>query len=420
MRKTLIVAAGFGLLLANIARAQSSEDEGLQVGDYAAAVEAGDDNRAWINVESDDERPSMTELRGMVVVLFFWVSWHGGAEALLPYVNMFSYNPRIGRSGGVFTIGVTDADRKATQPLIDDAKIFFPVAVESDAAEEYGFRNGFGFVVVGPDGKIIFKSTGGGDLGGMADAIVEAIQESPPTKTHPKEAEVCYRRLDEARQEIRAGKYPRAYKALRDSFERSVLGDRLQSRTLEMGDLVEQLGYDQLAAFEPLMEQKKYDQAAEVLRNVIRRFRGLDCYKDAKRLYEDLREENEDFELAAARFDDEDAAARLYLEARDALKSRRVGDCHDKLNKVVTDYPDTEAAEYAEAMLARMKKIDSIWTLVRDHQAAPECRPMLARARNLIGRGRYRQAEELLRTIMRDYPDTIWAEEAKEELKNMP
>jgi tetratricopeptide (TPR) repeat protein len=420
MRKTLIVAAGFGVLLANVALAQRPDDEGLKVGDYAVAIEAGDNNRAWINVASDDERPSMTELRGMVIVLFFWVSWHGGAEALLPYVNMFSYNPQIGRSGGVFTIGVTDADRKATQPLIDGAKIFFPVALESKAAEEYGFRNGFGFVVVGPDGKIIFKGTGGGDLGGMANAIIKAIQESPPTKTHPKEAAICYRRLDEARQEIRAGRYPRAYKDLRESLERSVLGDRLHSKTLEMGDLVEELGYDQLAAFQPLLEQKKYDQAAEMLRNVIRRFRGLDCYKDAKRLYEDLRKENEDFELAAARFDHEDAAARLYLGARDALRSRRIGDCYDKLNKVVTDYSDTEAAEYAEAMLARMKKIDSIWALVRDHQAAPECRPMLARARNLIGQGNLREAEELLRKIMRDCRDTIWAEEAKEELKNMP
>jgi tetratricopeptide (TPR) repeat protein len=415
MRKTFIVVAGFGLLLTNVALAQRPTDEGLQVGDYATTIDAVE----WINVDRD-EIPSLRELRGMVVVLFFWVSWQGGAEALLPYVNMFSYNRQIGRSGGVFTIGVTDADRRSTQPLIDDAKIFFPVAVESKTAEEYGFRNGFGFVVIGPDGKIIFKSTGGSNVGGMADAIIKAIGESPPTKTHPDEAKVCYRRLDEARQHIRAGKYPRAYQALRNSFERSVLGDRLQSRTFEMGDLLEELGYDQLAAFEPLMEQKKYDQAAEVLLNVMRRFRGLDCYTDAKRLYEDLREKNEEFKQAAARFDNEDAAARLYLEARDSLKARRIGDCYDKLNKVVTDYPDTEAAEYAQAMLARMKKVDSIWVLVRDHQAAPECKQMLARARSLIGQGHQREAEELLRKILRDYPDTIWAEEAVQELKNMP
>ena len=67
-----------------------------------------------------------------------------------------------------------------------------------------------------------------------------------------------------------------------------------------------------------------------------------------------------------------------------------------------------------------MEKNKSIWLQVGDHKAEPECRPMLAQARNLISQGRTREAEEILRKIMADYPDTIWAEEAKEELKNMP
>ena len=416
MRKTLIVAAGVGLLLPGICLAQNRDEEGLQVGDYAVSVEGAE----WINVETDADTPSLHELRGMVVVLFFWVSWHGGGEAMLPYVNMFSYDRQIGRAGGVFTIGVTDADRRVTQPLVDDAKIFFPVALESEAAEEYGFSDGFGFVVIGPDGKILYKGDGQGGLSGMRSAVIEAIGESPPTKTHPSEAKLCYRFLDEAREQIQEGKYSPAHELLRKALERSVLGDRLQSQTLETNDLLELMGYDRLADFEPLMERKKYDEAAAVLRDVMRRFRRMDCYKDAKRLYEDLREEDDDFKKAAARFDDEDDAARLYLEAREALRSRRLGDCYDKLNKIVTEYDETEVSEYAEAMLARMKKNNSVWLQVGDHKVSGECRRMLAQARNLIGQRRLRDARELLRKIMGDYPDTIWAEEAKEELKNMP
>jgi tetratricopeptide (TPR) repeat protein len=416
MRKTLMVAAGIGVLLPGLTLAQNREDEGLDVGDYAPSVEAAQ----WINVESDEETPSLTELRGMVVVLFFWVSWHGGGQTLLPYVNMLSHDRQIGQSGGVFTIGVTDADRKATQELIQQAKIFFPVALESNAAEEYGFRRGFGFVVIGPDGKIAHKSAGQVNLSALRNAIIQVIDESPPTKTHPDEARICYRYMDEARALIEEGHYPRAFKSLREAMGHSVLGDRLQSRTSEMNDLIELIGYDRLDAFLPLMEQRKYDEAAEVLRDVIRRFRGLNCYREAKRLYQELREEDEDFQQAAARFDDEDAAARLYLEAREDLKARRIDDCYDKLNQVVTEYPETEASEYAEAMLARMKKNRSVWLQVEDHKAEPVCRQMLARARNLIGRRRFREAEELLRQVMNDYPNTIWAEEAMEELKNMP
>jgi hypothetical protein len=424
MRKAFIVAAGIGMLFVDVAMAQrggggSSEDEGLQVGDYAPAIEAGDKNRAWINVESADERPSMTELRGMIVVVFFWVSWHEGGEYLLPYVNMLSYNP-FGRTPDVYFIGVTDAKRDVTQPLIEDAKIFFPVAVESEAAEEYGLAGGFGFVVVDAEGKIAFKGSAPNDLNGMRNAVDQARQDSPPTKTHPDEAKVCYRRLDEARDLIREERYTKAYKVAQEAFTRSVLGDRLRSRTIELADLLEQLGYDQLAGFEPLFEKEKHNEAAELLREVIRRFRRLDCYKDAKALYEKLEEEDEDFKQAAAKFDDEDTAARLYLEARDDLKDRRFGDSYDKLKKIVTDYPATQAAEYAEAMIDRMKRNQAFWLLIVDHEARADCMSLLARGRNLAAKGRYREAERLFRRVADGYPDTVWAQEAIEELKKLP
>lgn len=416
MKKWIILAACVGFLVPAGALAQNREDEGLRVGDYAPSIEAAE----WLNVESADEIPSLVELRGLVVVLFFWVSWHGGGEALLPYVNMFSYNSSIGREGGVYTIGITDADRRATQPLIDDAKIFFPVAVGSKSAEEYGFRDGFGFVVVGPDGKIIFKDSGRGDISGMINSIGEAIGNNPPFKTHPEEAGYCDRKMNETVSLIEQGRYPRTRRIMFDAFERAVLGDRLKSEIAETNDLIEQLGYDQLAQFEPLIEQKKYLEAARHLREVIKRFKGFDCYRDAKALYERYREENEEFKRAAAHYDNEDTAAKLYLEARDALQAHRFGECFEKLNKVVTDYSRTEAAEYAEAMLARMRKNTKVWAMVRDYQAGSQCQQMLARARNLIGDGQYQEAETILRQILKDHPNTSWAEEAVGLLKTMP
>jgi len=263
MRKTLLIAAGMGMLLANVAFAQRTRepsgrsggrqnDEGLQVGDYAPSIEA----KEWLNVEREEDIPSLVELRGMVVVVFFWVSWHQGGEALLPIVNMLSYNP-YGRTPTVYFIGVTDADRKVTQPLVEESKVFFPIAVESDAAKEYGFERGFGFVVVDPEGKIAFKGSGGGDISGTANAVRDLINEMPPTKTHPEEAKVCYRKLDEARDLVREEKYTRARNLAREAFLRSVLGDRLRSRAIELADLLEQLGYEQLAGFGPRMERKK-------------------------------------------------------------------------------------------------------------------------------------------------------------------
>lgn len=415
MCRTLVIGVAIGLLLAVPVRAQSEEEEGLQVGDFAAAVEA----KEWLYVSKEDI-PSITELRGMVVVLFFWTSWHGGGEALLPHVNTLEYNPRLGRRGGVYVIGATDADRKATQPLTDQAKVFFPVGLESKAAEEYGFRTGFGFVVIDPEGKIAFKGSGSGDLSGMQQAVLNVIGETPPTKTHPMEAKVCYRLIDQARDDIREERYPKAFKAARRAVGRAVLGDRLTSTASELIDLLDQLGYDELARFEPLLEQKKYGEAVELLRSIIRRFRGLDCYKDAKALYKKLEEEDEKFKAAAAKFGDEDEAARLYLEARDDLSARRFEQSYEKLKKIVTEYPRTEAAEYAEAMIERMQQNKRFWQLIVDFEAAGECRELLARARSFKAQRRYAEARRLLERVMSEYPDTKWAGEAKQELIAMP
>ena len=168
------------------------------------------------------------------------------------------------------------------------------------------------------------------------------------------------------------------------------------------------------------MEARQYRKAVETLREIIRRYRGFNCYKDAKALYKQLERENERFKTAAEQVKNEDAAARLYLQARDKLLVRRFGECYDLLKQVVTEYPDTQAADYAQAMIDRMKANKAFWALIVDHEAGDVCRQLLARARTLISRGRIAEGEKLLRRILDEYPDTIWAQQAVEELKKLP
>ena len=66
MRTVLSTIVLAGILLANVVRAD------LEVGSYAPDVEAEE----WLNAEDTlpvEKIPSLKELRGMVVVLFFWV-----------------------------------------------------------------------------------------------------------------------------------------------------------------------------------------------------------------------------------------------------------------------------------------------------------------------------------------------------------
>ena len=78
----------------------------LKVGTYAPDIEAKD----WMN--TDGQPVSLAECRGMVVVLFFWVSWHPGGEYIMPLMTLVNAS-RYGQSAGVFVIGVTDAEAQA-------------------------------------------------------------------------------------------------------------------------------------------------------------------------------------------------------------------------------------------------------------------------------------------------------------------
>ncbi|RMF85424.1 MAG: hypothetical protein D6744_01415 [Planctomycetota bacterium] len=404
-----------GIVLANVAQAQNRGDDELKVGDYAPTFEAEE----WLNIEPGETVPDLVELRGMVVVMFFWVSWHAGGEFIIKFVNQFSNNPAIGRAGGVYTIGLTDATRKATADVLADNKVFFPVGVKSKSAKEYDIEGGFGFVVVDPEGKIAFKGSGG-DVQGLVNAIQKALVDTPPSKTHPKEARIVRAQIDRCREYIANREYRRAFKAATDALQRTVIGDRLASEVYDIIDLLEAIGYEQIDRAIPLIEHGKYDEGARLLRAVKRQLRVLQCGKDAEKLFERYEDEYDGFRDAVEAHASEDEAARLYYAAREDLRLRRFGEAYRKLEQITTDYADTEAKPYAVEMINRMKANKDLWGWVLDAQAKVQCEQWLTQAKTYLRNRENQKARTLLERILREYPDTIYEQEARELLINMP
>lgn len=414
VRNAMLLAACVSLAWAPIAAAQRS-DEKLKVGDYAPDFEAED----WVNVDDDLEIPSLAELRGLVVVVFFWVSRHEGGEVLLPYVTQYERS-QLGRSSGVYTVGLTDAPRKQTEAIAQKAMAFFPIGTKSKAAEEYGIEGGFGFVVIDAEGRVAHKGRGG-DLNGLQQAVVKALQDTPPTKTHPEEAALVRKNIAEARKLISSGSYRRAFELARDALEVAVTGDELRTETYEIIDLLEALGYERLDRVQPLIEQDEFDEAAELLRSVQRHFAPpLDAGLDARELHETLEDEHDDFRDIVRAHVGEDEAADLLLAARADVRSYRFGEASEKLNRILTDYEKTKAAKYAGEMLARMQANPAVWGYVKDYRARAQCETWMAQVRSLMRQRRHQEARQLLERIRNEYPGTVYDEEAKRILIDMP
>lgn len=415
MRSWAIAALLTALGFSAAAPGQDPQNEKIKVGDWAPDVEA----KEWVNANGTlpaSEVPSLREYRGLVTLLVFWVSHQEGGRYLLPYINIADYGGRFGGSG-LAVIGLTDADRKRTEDWLRESKVFFPVGCESKAAEDYGITVFPSIVIVDPEGKVAYKGPVSNDL---FNTIADIQEKTPPTRTNPEEAARAARWLDEAREQIREGSFRRAYVLAADAWLHTVLGDRLKSEAFAFSDVLELLAADELAKVRPLIDEQKYKDAAAILMDVRKRFRGTEASRDAKALIDTYSEKFDAFKSAVSSFGDERTAAKLLLEAREDVRLHRFGDAHAKLERIRKEFASTEAAGYAEDLLARMNANPIVRALVREKQAEADCRTWLAQARGYLKTGRIREARELFDRVLNTYPDTSFAQEAKEELIRMP
>lgn len=402
MRKHLIVIALLAGLVANVARAD------LEKGTYAPDIGGKD----WINAETPI---SLKDMRGLVVVLFFWVSHHRGGEFAMEDINIVHNHRALGGNRGVMVIGVTDSDRKRVQKTLEKEKVTFPVALESKAYEEYKIESFPRVVVIDPEGKIAW-SGGPQEADAGVKAIFDVLAETPPSRTRPQEVVIVNRRLEEARQALRKGDFREAHRAAHDAFEHAVTGDPLKATCQDMVELIDMIGRDRVEEVEGLVDDKKFDRAVDNLRWVVRNFYGTDISREARKRLNNLKKQYEEIAALLKTKQSTVDAARLLNEAREEILAQRFGPAYEKLEKIGSDYKDSEVAPAAADILKRMGQNAVVMKDVRDFKARKECDTLLASARNAIAAGRKDDAEKALRQVIDKHPETSYAEQAKQML----
>ncbi len=401
MARLAILVATLGMLLGGTAYAQ--QPTGLKVGDFAPAVEGKD----WMNVVG--EPPDMVQLRGMVIVLVFMAGFHSGGEAILPLLNLVENNSAFGRASGVMVMGVTDASRSSVQQWMFDHKVLFPVAFESEAAKDYGIEVFPSIVVVNPEGKIAFNAAGGD----IFAALLKVLSENPASRMHPEEAAIADGLIAKAHDYVVSGDYRSAFRSIRKAFlgGEGVVGDPRMAEMTETVDLMEVMAWERLLRANTAAESGKFAEAADLVRSVRIFFRGVDGAKLARRLQEKLEKQYDEFKDEMSRFVDDETAAQVLVKARNDLRARRIAEANKALDEIITKYPKTEAAAIAREMLNRMKEHGSVWSEVID-QTCASGKTWLAQARNYIAFKRYPEARELCNKIIRECPDSSYADEA--------
>ncbi|MCK4343614.1 MAG: redoxin domain-containing protein [Phycisphaerae bacterium] len=408
MRTAIIAILCVGFAFGGVARAD------LEKGTYAPDIEAME----WMNTE---EPVSLAELRGMTVILFFWVTWHPGGEDVMPLMNLL--NSQISRSRGVYLMGVTDSDRGRVEEMLKKHKVYFPVALESESHEDYQISTFPRVIVIDPNGKVAWTGwpgTGGGDA--LYKAVLDVIADTPPTKTHPKDAVVVKEKLRKARQALRGGDLQEAFKTAREASNLTLTGDELKTRCQDVLDLVEALGRDLLARAEWAADEKRFEDAVGLLHDIKREFKSLDVSRSARKKLDALQKKHDQVARILEMENEAQIAENLLQAALDDLraKPRRIGKAFVKLEEIINEYSDSEAAAKAQTVMDRMHENDGVMDHVRDHQAKPECELWLSQARAWERAGRPGKAKELYRRIIDQHSRTIWADIAAQRLRQLP
>jgi hypothetical protein len=410
MRLPIVAALCASLLTAGIVRADPRK------GDFAPDIEA----KQWLNTDNGDP-VSIAECRGMVVVLFFWVSWNPGGEFVMPLMNMVNAS-RFGRTAGVFLMGVTDSDKTRVQDMLKKEKVFFPIALEAKTTfDEYKIDAATPkVVIVDPAGKIAWSGWPG-EKGGqeLIKEIEKVIADVPPTKTHPEEAERAKNYLKQARTAMREDHFREAAKGAQNAFEKALRGDQLKAQCQDYLDLLEALGRDKLAQAEQALDEQRWEDAVTLLVEIRRDFGGVEVARNVKKKLAALKKKHKEVEAVLKQQEDVGQAEIRLALAMDEIRDRKFGEAYTRLEDIVEDFGSTETATKAHTLLDRMNKNERIMGYVHDFKAAPACRALLSQAEAYLRTNQAAKARDLYKEILDKYGDTIYAEQAAQRLSQM-
>ncbi len=399
MRFATVLVVLAAMALTGVARADLDE------GEWAPDIEAGE----WYN---SDEPISLYECRGMVVVLLFWVSWHPGGEFVMPMANFV--NSEFGRQQGVFMIGLTDAELYQVEEMLREERVLFPVGIASDAYKEYDIDNFPRAVIIDATGKIAW--TGWPSGAELVSQIREVIAETPPNRTHPIEAAEARRSLSLAREALRTNELRKAYRNADIAYDRALAGDPLKADCQHMLDLIEALGRDELARAEAAVEDLDYTGAVNRFKKIKREFRGTDAAVAAGRRLRTIQSKYDEVADLLEQQQDEGVAENLLADTLALFRDRSFGEAYEKLQRIVDEFDSTPAADRARIVIERTEANPDVMLRVNDYLARTDCQSLLSQARAYERRGQPNLAKQKYQVILERYPDTVWADRARERL----
>lgn len=167
-------------------------------------------------------------------------------------------------------------------------------------------------------------------------------------------------------------------------------------------------GHELVAEARTLSNDGRYAEAIPQLKSLIEQFAGTSVSKDAQEVLIALLADP-----AVVAWQKNSDASALLEKAEAAIKAKQYGSAMEMLKTIVANFGDTEAAESARGILHDLESDEAITRLIREEKMVSQCRSWLSMARSFEMNGDYRRAAEYYDRVIKEYPDSSFAAEAR-------
>jgi TolA-binding protein len=280
---------------------------------------------------------------------------------------------------------------------------------QNQIGRQWGINSIPATFVIGPDGDVLWK----GHPANLDNALAAAFKNHPPRLVDEKvlaDANALADKIDAALKENGQASAIKLLAAVpADAKKDGKFAER-------MADIEKQLGEyatKSLAEIDPLIQDKKYVEAASRLSDLTKALGALPAGSDAKKKLSELMSNPE----AKAQFE----AAQKKKAADDelAVAKRMQGEGKDdqaylRFKAVATNFAGTPAADEAKGLMAAYEqKNPGVVAKANEAAAAGKANAALGMAANYARAGRVDLAKRKYQEVIAAYPNTSYAQKAQ-------
>ncbi|MCZ7645581.1 MAG: redoxin domain-containing protein [Planctomycetota bacterium] len=393
LTRTLSIAA---LLLAVFA---ATPARALNVGDKAPEIKVDD----WFNTQP----LTLAGLNNNIVVVEFWATWCPPCRASIPH--LVKMHEEFKDKGVVF-IGLTDEPKNKIEKFVTDMKMTYAVGAGSPSGDRYGVNGIPHAFIVAPGGQVVWH---GHPMSGLDKAVENALRTTPPVLVDPADKARGEKLLAEAR-DLAAGSDPARAAAklneiagIKGSFEAK---DQAAAKLLELSAQ----GAKELeaAAAKPPLE------AHAAVKELAARWAGTKAGDDAKAKLAEL-EGNSEVKQALLKNKFDEEAKVLMAGAEAAAQRSEWAKALPLYEKIAREYPMTQTGKEAAKKAEALKADKALMAKLGANEETKKADGMLRMAKSFIKNNAREMAREKLEALIKEFPESAAAGEAKELLKSL-